>query len=56
MKQPKKLTRSQKVYLEKKGLNPNDYMFHSETDANIILWKKSERVQVGIAKKSSGRK
>lgn len=30
MKQPKKLTRNQKEILVKKGMNPDDYMLHSE--------------------------
>ena len=30
MKQPKKLTRNQKEILVKKGMNPDDYMLHSD--------------------------
>lgn len=50
MKQPKKLTRNQKEYLRKRGMDPKDYMFHSESENNIILWRKSERTLVGIRK------
>lgn len=54
MKQPKRLTRNQKEDLRKRGMDPKDYMYHSETEQNLILWKKSERVLVGIAKKERG--
>lgn len=50
MKQPKKLTRNQKELLKKKGMDPKDYMYHSETEKNIVLWRKSERCLVGITK------
>ena len=50
MKQPKRLTRNQKELLRKRGMNPKDYMYHSESERNIVLWKKSERCLVGIAK------
>ena len=55
MKQPKKLTRRQKEDLKKRGLDPNDYMYHSETEKNIILWRKSERVLVGVSKEWGGK-
>ena len=35
MKQPKKLTRNQKEILVKKGMNPDDYMLHSEDEKEI---------------------
>lgn len=50
MKQPKKLTRNQKELLKKKGMDPKDYMYHSETEKNIVLWRKSERCLVGLTK------
>lgn len=50
MKQPKRLTRNQKELLKKRGMDPKDYMYHSESKRNIVLWRKSERQLVGIAK------
>lgn len=50
MKQPKRLTRNQKELLRKRGMDPKDYMYHSESERNIVLWRKSERCLVGIAK------
>ena len=50
MKQPKRLTRNQKELLKKRGMDPKDYMYHSESKRNIVLWRKSERRLVGIAK------
>ena len=50
MKQPKRLTRNQKELLKKRGMDPNDYMYHSESERDIVLWRKSERRLVGIAK------
>lgn len=50
MKQPKRLTRNQKELLKKRGMDPKDYMYHSESERNIVLWRKSERQLVGIAK------
>lgn len=55
MKQPKKLTRRQKEDLKKRGLDPNDYMYHSETEKSIILWPKSEHFLIGVSKER-GRK
>ena len=40
MKQPKKLTRNQKEILVKKGMNPDDYMLHSEDEKEITAPKK----------------
>ena len=54
MKQPKKLTRNQKEELRKRGLDSKDYMYHPETEQNLILWKKSEQVLVGVAKSERG--
>ena len=50
MKQPKRLTRNQKELLKKRGMDPKDYMYHSESERDIVLWRKSERRLVGIAK------
>lgn len=50
MKQPKRLTRNQKELLKKRGMDPNDYMYHSESERDIVLWRKSERRLVGITK------
>ena len=41
MKQPKKLTRNQKEILVKKGMNPDDYMLHSEKE--MILYNRKEK-------------
>ena len=37
MKQPRKLKRNEKIYLSKKGLNPDNWMVKSE-DAEIITF------------------
>lgn len=50
MKQPKRLTRNQNELLKKRGMDPKDYMYHSESERDIVLWRKSERRLVGIAK------
>lgn len=50
MKQPKRLTRNQKELLKKRDMDPKDYMYHSESERDIVLWRKSERRLVGIAK------
>jgi len=43
MKQPKKLTRNQKEILAKKGMNPDDYMLHSEDEKEMILYNRKEK-------------
>lgn len=43
MKQPKKLTREQKTLLTKRGLDPDDYMLHSENDHELILYNRKEK-------------
>lgn len=43
MKQPKKLTRNQKEILMTKGMNPDEYMLHSEDDEEMILYNKKEK-------------
>ena len=43
MKQPKKLTRNQKELLVKKGMNPDDYMLHSEEWDELILYNKKKK-------------
>ena len=51
MKQPKKLTRNQKEILTrnqkeilvKKGMNPDDYMLHSEDEKEMILYNRKEK-------------
>ena len=42
MKQPKKLTRSQKEVLKKKGLNWNDYMLLTEDKETFTVITKKE--------------
>ena len=43
MKQPKKLTWKQKQIVSRAGKNPDNYMFHSEDDTEIILYNKKEK-------------
>lgn len=52
MKQPKKLTRNQKEVLVKKGMNPDDYMLHSEDEKEMILYNKKEKETGGSRKVS----
>ena len=47
MKQPKKLTRNQKEILVKKGMNPDDYMLHSEDEKEMILYNRSTGMRAG---------
>lgn len=56
MKQPKKLTRRQKEDLKKRGLDPNDYMYHSETEKSILLRQKSKQKIVIISKEWGGKR
>jgi len=37
MKQPKKLTRSQKIQLSKKGYDPAEYGLHGEVGSTLIF-------------------
>ena len=43
MKQTKKRTTNQKELLVKKGMNPDDYMLHSEDENEMILYNKKEK-------------
>lgn len=43
MKRAKKLTRSQKVFLSKKGLNPENWMVQSEDAENIVFIHKTSK-------------
>lgn len=46
MKQPKKLTRSQKEFLSKKGLNHVNWMYsHSEDGKFVFVNKKSKKTR-----------
>lgn len=49
MKQPKKLTRNQKEILVKKGMNPDDYMLHSEDEKEMILYNRKEKRLEGLS-------
>lgn len=51
MKQPKKLTFSQKRMLSRIGINADEYMFCSETEDTFILWNKAEKKIEEISKK-----
>lgn len=52
MKQPKKLTRNQKEILVKKGMNPDDYMLHSEDEKEMILYNRKEKRLEAVEKVS----
>ena len=54
MKQPKKLTRNQKELLVKKGMNPDDYMLHSEDEKEMILYNKKEKRLEAVEKYAGG--
>lgn len=54
MKQPKKLTRNQKEILVKKGMNPDDYMLHSEDEKEMILYNRKEK-ETGSSREVSRR-
>ena len=53
MKQPKKLTRNQKEILVKKGMNPDDYMLHSEDEKDDPL--QQEGKETGSSREVSRR-
>ena len=53
MKQPKKLTRNQKEILVKKGMNPDDYMLHSEDEKEMILYNRKEKIKINLLYKAS---
>ena len=50
MKQPKKLTWKQKQIVSNAGLNPDDYMLHSEDDSELILYNKKEKRLESVTK------
>lgn len=43
MKQPKKLTWKQKQIVSEAGLNPKEYMLHSENNEELVLYNKKEK-------------
>lgn len=43
MKQPKKLSRSQKEFLSKKGLSPDNWMLQSEDAESIVFIHKTSK-------------
>lgn len=43
MKQPKKLTWKQKQIISANGLNPDDYMLHSEDEHELVLYNEREK-------------
>ena len=53
MKQPKKLTRNQKEILVKKGMNPDDYMLHSEDEKEMILYNRKEKRLEAVEKEAA---
>lgn len=55
MKQPKKLTRNQKEILVKKGMNPDDYMLHSEDEKEMILYNRKEKRLEAVSREVSRR-
>ena len=54
MKQPKKLTRNQKEILVKKGMNPDDYMLHSEDEKEMILYNRKEKRLEAVQQSAGG--
>ena len=53
MKQPKRLTLSQKKLIGKLGYDPDNYMFCSENMNELVLWNKEKQVVEAIPKKKS---
>lgn len=43
MKQPRKLKRNEKIYLSKKGLNPDNWMVQEETKESIVFIHKTSK-------------
>ncbi len=43
MKQPRKLKRNEKIYLSKKGLNPDNWMVKEETKESIVFIHKTSK-------------
>ena len=52
MKQPKKLTRAQKIKMEKQGVDCNDYMLLTEDNNTftVISKKENKNIPTGIPK------
>lgn len=42
MKQPKKLTRDQKIFLTKRGYKPDKYLYVREENDSVIFWDKNK--------------
>lgn len=56
MKQPKRLTRAQKIFLGKKGFDaPGQFLLIEETEADLIMYDKGTRTQVTIPKQTKRR-
>ena len=43
MKQPRKCKRSEKIYLSKKGLKPDNWMVQEETNESIVFVHKTSK-------------
>ena len=50
MKQPKKLTREQKILLSKKRLNPDNWMLLKEEEGSIVVINKVTNTRRVISK------
>lgn len=50
MKQPKKLTRTQKEFLSKKKLNAKEYMLLEETDDTYLFIQKKTQETIELDK------
>ncbi len=56
MKQPKKLTRDQKILISSRGLNPGEFSLISEDSSVLTLHDKATGMTVTVPKKKSARK
>jgi len=56
MKQPKKLTRDQKILISSRGLNPGEFSLISEGSSVLTLHDKATGMTVTVPKKKSARK
>lgn len=50
MKQPKKLTRDQKIFLTKRGLKAGNYLYIRDEGKDIVFWDKNKKEQILVPK------
>ena len=55
MKQPKRLTREQKIIIANQGLQPGQFLLIEETDTTLVLHDKGNGTRVTVPKSTKGK-